>query len=457
MADIFKNQMRALEAMADDDTTTASEGIMSNTDTSVPDYVSSFVKYLRSKRDLDPAKAREEIPAVAARNISITDEDIAKYEEEMNVFEQAKQSAMEARLQREASGITQSLTEEDVAVRAASRDPEYGNKLDKDKTVMVDVTDTDEGKLSNEEPLYELAEDVRTTDIDVSKLDTVVRRGESAGKGLMSPSKEEAPETDGTSATVSEGAMSPRLDGKDGDLAEYVKPFTVTEEELYSFATEAFPDNDLAAGALLATIEAESAGGDSMLESGNYTKEAALRVANQGKYKTARKKEVEKIFNNPDLIYTDSKGKVRMTKEGQVKFFNIYYSDKYRGEDYKLGNTEEGDGFRFRGRGPIQLTGKAQYKKYGDMIGVDLVQNPHLVVTDKDVALAVTKAYMKDKGLDKVSSASKLRNIVGHADDNKLTKAKARWKRAKEIENKIARSTSPRPMLRPDDFEIASN
>ena len=266
-------------------------------------------------------------------------------------------------------------------------------------------------------------------------------------------------DADGGAAPSGKGLMSPRLDGKDGDLAEYVKPFTVTEEELYNFATEAFPDNDLAAGALLATIEAESAGGDSMLESGNYTKEAALRVANQGKYKTARKKEVEKIFNNPDLTYTDSKGNIRMTKEGQVKFFNIYYSDKYRGEAYKLGNTEEGDGFRFRGRGPIQLTGKAQYKKYGDMIGVDLVQNPHLVVTDKDVALAVTKAYMKDKGLDNVTSASKLRNIVGHADDSKATKAKKRWKRAKEIENKIARSTSPRPMLRPDEdeLEVASN
>ena len=194
-----------------------------------------------------------------------------------------------------------------------------------------------------------------------------------------------------------------------------------------------------------------------MLESGNYTKEAALKAAYQGEYKTARKKEVEKIFKDPKLTYVDSKGNTRMTKAGQVKFFNIYYNDKYRGEKYKTGNTEEGDGFRFRGRGPIQLTGKNNYKKYGDMIGVDLVQNPHLVVTDKDVALAVTKAYMKDKGLDKVTSASKLRNLVGHTDDSKLTKAKARWKRAKEIENKIARSTSPRPMLRPDDFKVASN
>ena len=372
------------------------------------------------------------------------------------IAKEARESALAARLTRELSGITRSLTEEDVAIRSAARDPRYGNQLP-EETTLVDVTDTEEGKLTNVKPLYDLSEAIRTTDIDVSELDTAVRRNTSAGKGLMSPSTEEAPEIDTTSTERSESIMSPRLDGKDGDIAEYVKPFTVTEEELYSFATEAFPDNPLAAGALLATVEAESAGGDSMLESGDYTKEAALKAAYQGEYKTARKKEVEKIFKDPKLTYVDSKGKTRMTKAGQVKFFNIYYNDKYRGEKYKTGNTEEGDGFRFRGRGPIQLTGKNNYKKYGDMIGVDLVQNPHLVVTDKDVALAVTKAYMKDKGLDKVTSASKLRNLVGHTDDSKLTKAKARWKRAKEIENKIARSTSPRPMLRPADFKVASN
>ena len=90
------------------------------------------------------------------------------------------------------------------------------------------------------------------------------------------------------------------------------------------------------------------------------------------------------------------------------------------------------------------------------MIGVDLVQNPQLVITDKDVALAVTKAYMKDKGLDKVTSASKLRNLVGHVDDSKATKAKARWKRAKDIEKEITLSRAPRPKARPYTI-VASN
>ena len=41
-----------------------------------------------------------------------------------------------------------------------------------------------------------------------------------------------------------------------------------------------------------------------------------------------------------------------------------------------LGNTETGDGVRFKGRGLIQLTGRNNYKVYGERIGVDLIAHP---------------------------------------------------------------------------------
>jgi putative chitinase len=44
-----------------------------------------------------------------------------------------------------------------------------------------------------------------------------------------------------------------------------------------------------------------------------------------------------------------------------------------------LGNTVHGDGPRFKGRGPIQLTGRANYARAGDAIGVDLIAEPDLV------------------------------------------------------------------------------
>lgn len=49
----------------------------------------------------------------------------------------------------------------------------------------------------------------------------------------------------------------------------------------------------------------------------------------------------------------------------------------------RMGNGPEasGEGFKYRGRGYIQLTGKNNYKAFGDSIGVDVVAEPDLVAT----------------------------------------------------------------------------
>lgn len=61
----------------------------------------------------------------------------------------------------------------------------------------------------------------------------------------------------------------------------------------------------------------------------------------------------------------------------------------------RMGNAPD-EGFKYRGRGLIQLTGKENYKKYGDMIGVDLVNNPDLA-NDPDIAMKIAAAYYRDK------------------------------------------------------------
>ena len=80
----------------------------------------------------------------------------------------------------------------------------------------------------------------------------------------------------------------------------------------------------------------------------------------------------------------------------------VYGANSPRGKE--LGNTDPGDGFKYRGRGYIQLTGKANYAAAGKAIGEDLVQNPDLV-NDPIIGARVVAWYAKNRGLGKLQGA----------------------------------------------------
>ena len=59
-----------------------------------------------------------------------------------------------------------------------------------------------------------------------------------------------------------------------------------------------------------------------------------------------------------------------------------------------LGNTQKGDGARYKGRGLLQLTGRANYADYGKALGVDLVNNPTLAAQPA-LSLKIACEYWK--------------------------------------------------------------
>lgn len=71
--------------------------------------------------------------------------------------------------------------------------------------------------------------------------------------------------------------------------------------------------------------------------------------------------------------------------------------DAYEGRK-SLGNTQPGDGRRFKGRGYIQITGRYNYEKYGKQLGVDLVNNPALAL-DPKISAQILALYFKDRNI----------------------------------------------------------
>ncbi|WP_175721231.1 hypothetical protein [Burkholderia anthina] len=69
-------------------------------------------------------------------------------------------------------------------------------------------------------------------------------------------------------------------------------------------------------------------------------------------------------------------------------------TEAYKKRAIANGNTETGDGYKYRGRGLVQLTWKIGYKKFKEIAGADIVANPDLVL-DLPVAVRIMMIGMR--------------------------------------------------------------
>ena len=100
----------------------------------------------------------------------------------------------------------------------------------------------------------------------------------------------------------------------------------------------------------------------SLEENLNYSEDALLRVF--GRYfGKAPKASASEYARNPEMIA------------------NRVYNDEFR--KYKMGNTQPGDGWMFRGRGLKQLTGRENYTKFGKSVKMSAEQAAEYVATEK--------------------------------------------------------------------------
>ena len=76
-----------------------------------------------------------------------------------------------------------------------------------------------------------------------------------------------------------------------------------------------------------------------------------------------------------------------------------------------LGNTHPGDGYKFRGRGLIQTTGRANYRAVGVALALDLESQPELLALPENAAMSAAY-FWKNHGLNELADTGQFDAIT---------------------------------------------
>lgn len=141
-------------------------------------------------------------------------------------------------------------------------------------------------------------------------------------------------------------------------------------EALDKYADDLFTQfdvtTDLRLAHFLARSLSETGGFTTLVESAGYTAKNLATQWDRGNW--------HRYFSSKSEL-------VALAGQGE-KLFNIVYGNRMGN-----GGPETGDGFRYRGRGPLQTTGKDAYAEYGKRMGVDLVSDPDALLEPQNILL----------------------------------------------------------------------
>ena len=123
--------------------------------------------------------------------------------------------------------------------------------------------------------------------------------------------------------------------------------------------------------------------------------------------------QIESYLENILLNYI-SKENIEGCEAQQFMAQMAYESDRFNtmeeyssGEQYEnrkdLGNDQKGDGKRYKGRGYIQLTGRYNYRKYGKLVGENLIDFPEKA-SNPDIAAKIAVCFWNNQIKPKVSN-----------------------------------------------------
>jgi len=120
-----------------------------------------------------------------------------------------------------------------------------------------------------------------------------------------------------------------------------------------------------------------------------------------------------------------------------------------------LGNTEPGDGYRFMGRGYVQITGRRNYARASTVTGQPLVSNPDLAmqasIAAKIIVDGMTKGWFTGKSMSDYNTYIEMRRVVNGTDKASLI---AGYANSFEDALEAAKAQPPAPSQPPPAPEI---
>jgi predicted chitinase len=123
-------------------------------------------------------------------------------------------------------------------------------------------------------------------------------------------------------------------------------------------------------------------------------------------------------------------------ESGEFRYFEEIASGRAYEGRRDLGNTQPGDGVRFKGRGPIQLTGRSNYRAAGEALGIDLENNPKRAA-DVDVGFRTAAWFWNSRSLNQYADAGNFREVTRRINGgyNGLASREAYYRRALNVLN----------------------
>lgn len=170
----------------------------------------------------------------------------------------------------------------------------------------------------------------------------------------------------------------------------YTKAFATANETLAPFG---ILDNPQRLAHFMVQIYHETGGFTILRESLNYSVEGLLATFGSKRIPRAL---AEKIGRTPER------------KADQIAIAEAAYGGEWGKKN--LGNITPGDGWRYRGHSLPQLTGRANFRHFGEILGIDLEGNPDLSL-DPKYALLLAATFWREKGCAKFADADDLRSV----------------------------------------------